>query len=61
MDDQKRDAQDIDEMVEIIERLMAQGSMHVSVHTGEHTRVQTQSTRACEGGACAQPTEEPQR
>ena len=51
---------DIDEMVALIESLMENGSMHVSVKADDEaadTTVSTACTNECAGGACMQPTE----
>ena len=51
---------EIDEMVALIESLMEEGSMHVSVQAegdSDEVRVSTAITNECAGGACMQPTE----
>lgn len=53
-------AKDIEEMVALIDSLMEDGSMHVSVkadESAEDVRVNTTVTNECAGGACMQPTE----
>lgn len=51
---------EIDEMVALIESLMEEGSMHVSVQAegdSDEVRVSTAIANECAGGACMQPTE----
>ena len=51
---------EIDEMVALIESLMEEGSMNVSVQAegdSDEVRVSTAITNECAGGACMQPTE----
>lgn len=51
---------EIDDMVALIESLMEEGSMHVSVQGGgdsDEVTVHTAITNECAGGACMQPTE----
>lgn len=51
---------EIDEMVALIESLMDEGSMHVSVQAegdSDEITVSTAITNECAGGACMQPTE----
>ena len=60
MEKREKDIRDVDEMLAMIEQLMENGSMHVSVKTDEETdgvQVNTVSTNECLGGACMQPTE----
>lgn len=60
MEKREKNIHDIDEMVAMIEQLMENGSMHVSVKTDEAcdgVRINTVSTNECVGGACMQPTE----
>ena len=51
---------EIDEMVALIESLMDEGSMHVSVQAegdSDEVTVSTTIANECAGGACMQPTE----
>ena len=51
---------EIDEMVALIESLMDEGSMHVSVQAegdSDEVAVSTTIANECAGGACMQPTE----
>ena len=60
MEKREKDIRGVDEMLAMIEQLMENGSMHVSVKTDEETdgvQVNTVSTNECLGGACMQPTE----
>ena len=46
-----------DELAELIDLLMAQGTQHLNLEVGEETRVQTVNSTECNGkpGACAVP------
>ena len=46
-----------DELAALIDGLMASGTQHVNLTSGDEMRVQTvNSTDCCKGGACAIPT-----
>lgn len=46
-----------DALAALIDSLMASGTQHINLTSGEETSVQTvNSTELCKGGACAVPT-----
>ncbi len=48
---------DPDELVALLDQLIASGSQHINLQLGEETRVQTVNSTDCSGkpGACAVP------
>lgn len=51
---------EIDELVAMLDGLIASGTQHINLEIGDETRVQTVNSRDCGRlGACAQPNFDP--
>lgn len=51
---------EIDELVAMLDSLIASGTQHINLEIGDATRVQTVNSRECGRlGACAQPNFDP--
>ncbi len=56
-DAQAAEAQEAEALAEMIDRLFAEGTQHITLETGEETRIRTVNSTECGGrpGACAVP------